>query len=291
MADSTAPVSSTNRQLLLSWQRNDPERRFNIRGGRFTDTNLWFTGTLALATSVAFLALLWVVGKTGVLSGTIAKFLDRGFVPYVVVWLTAWGAWILGLKRLKLEFQRRALTLAVLPQQADFNLTPDTAASALDRIDRIVDSPKHFLLLNRISVALSNLRNIGLVSEVSSILESQAKVDEDQIAASYSLLTGFIWAVPVFGFIGTVVGLGDAMQGFGDALNASDSLDSIRDALKLVVAGLATAFDTTLVGLLAAVGLQMGATFTRRREAHFLDECNEYCQQHILAKLRLRREK
>jgi biopolymer transport protein ExbB/TolQ len=275
--------------ILLSWQRSDPERRFGFRAGRFTDTSALFCGLGGLLVAAAFFVLVLALGQFGGLESLTAKLTARGFVPYVIVLLAAWSVTTLVVKRRKLALQRRALTLAVLPHDSDFTLTPDTAQAALDRMDRMVDNPRHFMLLNRVSVALSNLRNIGLVSEVSSILGAQAKVDEDQVSSSYGLISGFVWAIPVLGFIGTVLGLGTAMEGFGEALNASNSLDSIRDALKLVVSGLATAFDTTLVGLLAAVVLQMAATFTRRREIRFLDECNDYCQQHILARLRLSR--
>ena len=54
-----------------------------------------------------------------------------------------------------------------------------------------------------------------------------------------------------------------------------------------VTGGLATAFDTTLVGLLATILLHFLTNFLKFRESLFLDQCNDYCQVHVLAKLKL----
>jgi biopolymer transport protein ExbB/TolQ len=280
--------------MLLSWHRSDPERRLKLQAGRFTDVNVVLSLALGCVAAILVYVLIYgvelVAGQGGLLHGLTVKFTQRGWIPYFIVWLFCWGMAILALKRLKLGVQRRALTLAVIPQEHGFMLTPETAAAALERMERIVDNPRHFLLLNRIEIAVSNLRNLGAVSEVSTILTSQAKLDEDQVAGSYNFVNAFIWAIPILGFIGTVLGLGDAMHGFASTVDRGRDLDGIRGSLTEVVTGLATAFDNTFIGLVAAVLLQAGVTFSRRHETRFLDDCNEYCQQHIVAKLRLRRQ-
>ena len=55
-------------------------------------------------------------------------------------------------------------------------------------------------LLNRIDRALSNLKNIGQVNDVSAILRAQAENDEDQVASSYTLFER--------------LGVGDSSAGF-----------------------------------------------------------------------------
>lgn len=151
----------------------------------------------------------------------------------------------------------------------------------------MVDHPRHFVLLNRIDRALSNLKNIGQVNDVSSILRAQAENDEDQVASSYTLLNGLVWAIPVLGFIGTVQGLSMAISQFTQTLQASGDISMIRSSLQGVTAGLATAFETTLIALVFALILQLWITFTQKREMSFLDECNDYCHSHIVSKLRL----
>ena len=197
------------------------------------------------------------------------------------------GTTILLLKGRKVKFQQRALQLSAVPADPEFILTETTAATVLARIRSLVDHPRHFILLNRIDRALSNFRNIGQVNDVSAILRAQAENDEDQVASSYTVVNGLVWAIPVLGFIGTVLGLSLAIGRFTATLQAAGDLALIRASLQGVTGGLATAFESTLVALTFTLILQLIITFQQKREMAFLDECNDYCHSHIVSKLRL----
>ena len=197
------------------------------------------------------------------------------------------GIAILFLKGRKLKFQERALKLSAVSAEPEFILTETTAATVLARIHALVDQPRHFILLNRIDRALSNFKNIGQVNDVSAILRAQAENDEDQVASSYTIVNGLVWAIPVLGFIGTVLGLSLAIGRFTQTLQAAGDLTLIRASLQGVTGGLATAFESTLVALTFTLILQLVITFQQKREMAFLDECNDYCHSHIVSKLRL----
>jgi biopolymer transport protein ExbB/TolQ len=178
--------------------------------------------------------------------------------------------------------------LMPVPQNPDFVLTPETAKVVLKRIDSLVDSSNHFTLLNRIHNAISNLKNIGSVGDVTHVLKAQAEYDDDLMQSSYSLIGGFNWGIPVLGFIGTVLGLGDAIGAFGGTLaSAGADIASLKDNLKGVTGGLSTSFDTTLIALVAALYVQLRLTFLQQREYAFLDECNDYCQKYVVSRLKL----
>jgi biopolymer transport protein ExbB/TolQ len=131
------------------------------------------------------------------------------------------------------------------------------------------------------------MQNLGLVSDVSNILATQAEFDEDQLASSYSLVNGFLWAIPVFGFIGTVLGLSQAIGAFGATLKSAADLSALKTSLQDVTAGLSTAFETTLVALVCALIVQLLLSYIQGREAQFLDDCNDYCHANIVSKLKL----
>jgi hypothetical protein len=107
------------------------------------------------------------------------------------------------------------------------------------------------------------------------------------VASSYTVLNGLVWAIPVLGFIGTVLGLSLAIGRFTMTIQAGGDLVLIRESLQGVTGGLATAFETTLIALTFTLILQLGITFQQKREMNFLDECNDYCHSHIVSKLRL----
>jgi ABC-type arginine/histidine transport system permease subunit len=54
-----------------------------------------------------------------------------------------------------------------------------------------------------------------------------------------------------------------------------------------VTAGLATAFDTTLVALVAALIVQLLITIMRKHEQEFLDVAMEFALRHVVGRLRV----
>lgn len=270
-------------EVPLAWSRQDIEQRLAFRGGRFTRVNTILSFLLGGGLTLLFYAALLPLETT-----TLAvMFTSRGVIPYCICFFTAWSLAILFLKSQKLAYQRRSLNYSVVPNEHDFVLSSSTVDVVMEKIFATVDDPKNFVLFNRIVVALSNLRNLGRVADVDDILRSQAEHDESAMETSYALLGGFVWAIPVLGFIGTVLGLSQAIGGFGEVLQTSGELSDIKTALQGVTGGLATAFETTLEALVAALSIQLVLTFLKKSEQEFLDACTEYCARNVVNKLRI----
>ena len=272
-----------DRTDILSWARDDFENRFGFPGAKHTRANSIFCFLLAIALTISFFGCLYFFNGSYIST----MFTDRGPTPYFITLLSYWSLSIIWVKYSKLNLQRRALSLNIVPEKADFVLSPSTAEEILKKIRESVDDPKNFLVFNRIVIALSNLQNLGRTSDVDDILRSQAEHEESSMETSYSLLRGFIWAIPVLGFIGTVLGLSQAIGGFSNVLADTENIEEITMALQIVTGGLATAFETTLIALVAALVLQLFVTFLKKNEEEFLDECSEYCLSKIVNQLRM----
>lgn len=266
----------------LSWARQDIEQRLAFSGGRHTRVNTWLSALLGLALAVAFYASLLPFSESA-----FADSFTSNYVSYAICYMSAWALAILFVKSRKLAFQRKTLDRDVVPTDTDFVLSSATVDLVVDRMYSMVDDPRNFLLFNRIDIALANLRNIGRVSDVDDILRSQAANDEASMETSYALVSGFVWAIPVLGFIGTVIGLSVAIGEFGTVLQASDDMEQIKGALQGVTGGLATAFQTTLQALVAALFIQLALTYLKKSEEEFMDACSEYCVRHVVNRLRI----
>lgn len=269
---------------IIYWYKNSLEDRFRFASGKYTDVNFLFSGLVGILLTVAFFGGLIALHRTIGDHPVVMKFLDRGVVSPILCLLFFSCLATLWVKRRKIELQRSPLMVAVLPQKQEFSLARGNVQIYIDKIESIADAPSRFILLNRINIALTTFRNLGVATEAIQALENQAQSDEAQIEGSYNVVQGIIWAVPVMGFIGTVLGLADAMDGFGSTLVMSDDLGAVRDALTTVVGGLSVAFDTTLLGLVGAVVLQLLSTFTKKREYQMLDECGTYCREHVIGR-------
>ncbi len=278
------PAQFTPEEDRISWHRFDIEQSLYFSGARFTRVNTPLSCLTGLLLSCIFYGLIACVPWPSLRT----KFYDQGWIPYATVMAAGWSIAILFFKWRKLTMQRRCLAMRVIPDDPEFVLSPTTVNEVLGRIGMLVDDPRQFLLLNRITIALSNLRNLGRVGDVDDILRSQAESDEAVSESSYILLGGFLWAIPILGFIGTVLGLSIAIGQFGTAMSAAGGApEALMPALKNVTAGLAIAFDTTLVALVFALIIQLLVTFLRKAELEFLDSCSEYCSKNIVNRLRL----
>jgi biopolymer transport protein ExbB/TolQ len=284
-------MNRPNSNLALSWSEEEIENRIGFfRPGRFTTANKTLSFIIGLLlTAIFFAVVTFLLNSVPAARPFAIPFVRPGNIyttgPAMLFFF--WAMTTLFIKSRKIEFQARALQLAAVPQQPDFILNETTARTVLERLHSLVDDPRHFILLSRIERALSNLHNIGGLADVSTILSSQAENDENQISSSYTLLNGLVWAIPVLGFIGTVQGLSQAIGRFGLTLQTSAELSKMKESLQGVTGGLATAFETTLVALVAALIIQLYVNYLQQKETDFLDACNDYCHSHVIGKLRL----
>lgn len=273
----------------LSRERSDWERICGFKSKKFTGVNLVFTMIVGVVFGALFYALLLPFRGTG--CQLVDMFfhggaMERSTIPYFTIFFTGWALAIVLDKWQKLRVQERALNLSILPRDPNFVLGPATAREILDNIASQVDNPRDFVLPDRIDRALSNLRNLGDVSSVAECLARQGSDDESVLGSSYTVVKGFIWAIPVLGFIGTVVGLSTAVGRFGGVVSRGAQLDELKTALGGVTGGLAVAFETTLIALVAALLVQLLLTLVLNREELFLDRCSDYCHRNLIAKMK-----
>jgi len=125
------------------------------------------------------------------------------------------------------------------------------------------------------------MRHLGATSDVQrmhELLRHQSDLDTDAAASGYRTATLFIWAMPILGFVGTVLGISLAVGGFSEFLTTSvsiDEIDSVTAELGNVASGLSFAFDTTLLGLLGGLVASVVSSGVKEREERLLTSLDE----------------
>jgi hypothetical protein len=121
-------------------------------------------------------------------------------------------------------------------------------------------------LPKRLRDGLDFVIRTGKADDLEDHLKYLADVDGARAHASYGLVRFIVWAIPIMGFLGTVIGITVAIANLSPT-----ELENISG----VVAGLGTAFDTTAT----ALGLSMVLMFTQfvieRIEQGLLDQVDE----------------
>jgi hypothetical protein len=110
------------------------------------------------------------------------------------------------------------------------------------------------------------------------LIRHQSDLELDSAASGYRVVKLLIWAMPILGFIGTVLGISLAVGGFANFLTTTVNIDEISRVtteLGAVATGLSFAFDTTLIGLIGGLSASVISTGVQSREEAVLTRLEE----------------
>ena len=194
-----------------------------------------------------------------------------------------WAMTICYLKLKKLRHQREALLLDVLPIELGKEINGQNVGAFIDNIYKLPFNLRDSLMVNRIRKALELFEVRQNVSQVSAMMTSQSAIDGSRIMGSYIMLRAFLWAIPLLGFIGTVVGLSHAISGM--SFGGVEDVGAIMGSINNVTSGLGTAFDATLLGLIFAVCLNFPLNSLAKHEDECLNDIDAFCNEVLLPRL------
>ncbi len=214
--------------------------------------------------------------------------MDRGPTQHATMFVFFWASYIMIMKFLRL---RRDLTslrrvTEVLPLSLGIQINYANVDGFLTHLRNLPAELKRGRLIGRIYGALQHFKARPRAQEVYDYMSSQAAIDADKLNASHSLLRTMVWAMPILGFIGTVLGIGIAVTALSGTLggSAGDSSAIVR-SLQAVTSGLATAFDTTLLALVLSVIVMFPLQALRRQEDALLSRIEEFGNEELIRRL------
>lgn len=247
-----------------------------------TDVPLLWTAAAALAaTGVFFAAVVWPLEGSyiGDLFGA------RGWVPYVITWLALWAGTILVAKTRALAIQRRSFALDLLPEAIAPRITVKNARFFVQHLDQAARPLGPSFLAERLRRALETFRVRRSTPEVLEQLTVQAGADAAAVESSYTMVRVFIWAIPILGFIGTVIGIGAAVSGFSTSVAEAVDLEVMKHSIGAVTSGLGVAFDTTLLALVVSIFIMFPASSLQKAEEDLLGRVDQWCESQLTRRL------
>jgi biopolymer transport protein ExbB/TolQ len=276
-AQAAAPEQSSSRG---GWEEKDP-----TNPGMLQSFGIGFVAFLVVigclypfkagpdVAAANFTAMQWVA----------SLFFKHMLVSFTNTLFFTWAISILYLKYQKLRHQRKALLLDVLPWEMGAEINAENVGSFIDNLYKLPRSLRDSMMVNRIRKSLELFEVKQNVGDVTNMLSSQSDIDSMRIGGSYALLKAFLWAIPILGFIGTVIGLSHAISGMNFAGMAD--LKEITATLGNVTGGLGTAFDATLLGLVFALALNFPLNGMMKSEDDCLNDIDSFCNEILLPRL------
>ena len=199
----------------------------------------------------------------------VIRYLAGHWVEYVEVAMFFVGLAALAIKAVEVRSQRRDVGgewLEPIPEGGQNPADAQTLAASLAEADGKGDSEPSSYLVRRLREAIDLVVRTGSADTLEDHLKYLADLDAARAAQSYGLVRFVIWAIPIMGFLGTVIGITDAI-----ACLSPSQLDNMTG----VVGGLGTAFDTTAIALGLSMVLMLMQFIVDRSEQGLLGEVDE----------------
>jgi biopolymer transport protein ExbB/TolQ len=134
------------------------------------------------------------------------------------------------------------------------------------QFDSLSAKQQSTLLAQRIQDALGHVRRHQATDHLEDELKYLGDMDADRVHDGYALVRMIIWATPMLGFLGTVIGITLAL---GD-LSPEALVNSPKEAMEGLLSGLSVAFDTTALALTLSIMLMFAQFVTLQVETQLL---------------------
>ncbi|MDJ0729261.1 MAG: MotA/TolQ/ExbB proton channel family protein [Crocosphaera sp.] len=262
-----------NKYLLLS---GDAERQK-------LEVNFWLISLMALLLFIAIYTLTLLFLRPTFIG---VLLYERGLTQFVVIYLACFVVSLTVIKLIKLQQESLALRRSWVPQTVTFDNPRSRDLLTLQN-----NLTKHNQLLPiRCSRILGAYIQSGSRKIASELALDDSTFYLSATDASYSFPRVLVWAIPLLGFIGTVIGISQAVNGFSSFLEQAGEIEQIKEGIGTVTSGLAVAFDTTLLALLLSVLVMIPLVLVERMESRLLLRIDIYINDFVLPRLKEKSE-
>jgi biopolymer transport protein ExbB/TolQ len=217
-----------------------------------------------VAASVGFYSLVYA----GVLKG---EWVDQWFaghpVEYAATAMFFIGMAVLTIKAWAVVGQQAGMSQSLLGARFEPGNVVDDCNTLLNRLQTLPSRRQNDLLACRLRETLEHVRRQGSAETLDDQLKYLSDLDAARQHSSYAIVRVIIWAIPILGFLGTVLGLTMAI--------ANLSPTHMEESMPGVIHGLSIAFGTTVQGLVLSIILMFVQYYVDRREAALLARVDE----------------
>jgi biopolymer transport protein ExbB/TolQ len=174
----------------------------------------------------------------------------------------------------------RALGLVQLEEIPPRGNRLEDASRLIDSIEDLPARAKQSYVGRRFRDALEHIERSGSATGLDAELKYLSDMDAARQQDTYGLVRIVIWATPMLGFLGTVMGITQALGDLDPAQLASD----VQNAMKGLLAGLYVAFDTTALALMLSMGLMFLQFLIERIETQILSAVDIRANEELIGR-------
>ncbi|MAV34856.1 MAG: hypothetical protein CMJ59_05305 [Planctomycetaceae bacterium] len=232
---------------------------------------------LGSAASSLFYTLLF---KGPLTSSLMQRYFATHPVSYVATTMFFIGMAALLAKLINVVGQYHSLDSIGLDKHQQHGQGLDDCLIQLSRLRELPQRARDSYLGMRLSSALELIDRKGTANGLDEDLKYLSDIDQGRQQESYSLVRIIIWATPMLGFLGTVIGITQALGN----LDPVELANSIQTAMQKLLDGLYVAFDTTALALSLSIVLMFVQFIVDRIESQLLAKVDEQTNRELLGR-------
>jgi chemotaxis protein MotA len=167
-----------------------------------------------------------------------------GYIQVLTVFFFSWGQLEIFAFMKSIHFERELFNYEILPSVEHLVIGDKDVNDIRIRVTNYLEQKKGnghaYHLLNMIKNVCVKFRANKSISESIEILNMQSRTNLLKAESAQSVIRYIAWVIPSMGFIGTVLGI-------------SQALEKANESIEVVTSTLGIAFDTTLLALILSV--------------------------------------
>jgi biopolymer transport protein ExbB/TolQ len=199
------------------------------------------------------------------------------FAVQAFLWITFFlGLGEIWIRRQGVRSEEWLLKIGLLPEDERTMLTSEKLAPIYVRARTMAPDAMLSTLVRRLTM---EFRKSVSVDRVNSLLDSSLELLLHQLDLRYTLLRYLVWIIPTLGFLGTVIGIADALEFVGSGQVPPEEL------LMPTTKKLGVAFHTTLLALIQSSVLMYGLNIIQASEETVLNRAGQYCLDNLVIRL------
>jgi len=261
-------------------ENGDGQQLTNTWSIKMSEMNRVYYFIGALVSSLVFLAIVWQFLPNKQVFTVIFGQGTSGypFTVHNIMWMIFFIGFSELLFRINvIDKNRKQLENKLLPEDDHTVLTIRDLGPLYKKLKNYQD--QSMFLPKMVLRIITQFQTSRSVEQAQNLLNSSLELVQHEMDIKYSMLRYIMWLIPTLGFIGTVLGISDALA-YAGSVPPTD-----KNLLTEVTKQLGVAFHTTLLALIMSGILMFIMHIVQSMEDRVLNRAGQYCLDNLINRL------
>jgi biopolymer transport protein ExbB/TolQ len=202
----------------------------------------------------------------------------KDYEQEVALILATWALCLIGYQASEVAKNRRLLDKDYIELGEGHVVLPDDARAYGRPIESLPRDEQEMLLPRALMVALNRFGATRSVQDAAEAVRAECENELDRLDAQLSMVRFTAWAIPAVGFVGTVRGIGRALQEAQGALHGD---------ISGVTLGLGVTFNATLTALVSCILVMFFLHQLQQAQDRLVLDARMYIDRRLIRNMRV----